>query len=186
MITNKDMQNPEQLTKKLSDRPASQIEIRSHSSILTNKRLDELFSAANNLSIQAFSATTIPNVHWYFSTINQIITETYTLVDVESFSEIVELIKKYWEVYFYFMSATKNSRIDTRKVFDMLFFVNKIDQLIRGALQKKQYFYKVGERDIKDIDRAIEIVRSGGGIFGENKRVQDMDEGEQKSDAPVD
>lgn len=187
MITEGDIKDPEKLTKKLAGRPASQLEIRSHSSILTNKRVHDLFSWADYANIAAFRNTNIPSIHEYFVIINTLIDNTFMLIDKDGLSEVIKLRDKYWDHYHYFMGLKKGDKYQGKRLMDMLFATERMDQLIRAGLQKKQYFYKVGERDIRDIDTAIEIVRKGGGIFGgdtnrENgsahTKVSDVDGGE--------
>lgn len=156
-------------------------EIYSHSSMLTNRRMDFMFQEADVWNYNAFCDPTVDNLKHYFSIVRTIYDRVYTLFDEQQNNKLIEIRNAFLNIYLTFDPEKMTPEQQTEAVFTMFFITEYFDQLIHAYLQKKKYFFRVGEKDIKGLEKSIEVMEKGGGIFGK-KGLQGLVKGEHKSD----
>lgn len=148
-------------------------EIRSHSSVLTNTRLDIIFRKIDMYKEEVWNNLCVPNLKRYFSAIYAAYDNVFPVFSPEENGEIKKGIEAFYTEFFSLLDKKKQN-IDT--CFKMLFILDKINRLIKAYLQKRQYFFKTGAPDIKGIERSIEVIEAGGGFFGGSKQVREPPE----------
>lgn len=168
-IDYKEIARPEKLTKRLSETVPTQNEIRSHSSILTNKRLDILFSWADYYSIMAFDMPGLKTIKSFFSVMETILDNVFMVLDEDGLKEAINMRDIFYREYTKLIEL-EEERLNAADIFRLFFLVKRMNQVIRGNLQKKQYFMKVGKVDTKSMDHAIESIQLGSGIFGQPEK----------------
>lgn len=141
-------------------RGLSKQEIDSHSSALTNQRINELFKIANMAEIEVNSslAPTIQQAVGYHSILVSIYNETSSVYDAdeELYNSINDCVKNGITVANY-LKQNHNA-----KQGDVIWLVNNCTyfrQLIHRGLQKQNYFFRIGRPEPKGIKAALEIFK---------------------------
>ena len=146
------------------DKNASHKEIYSHSSMLTNARLDDVFKGLMSAKTKAWiNPSNLEGINVYFSMLYTLFDEIYPILEPNHNKEIMKSFEDYFRKYF---EMIKNKQTSLKACYILLNYLNKIDRIIKGDLQKKQYFFKIGEKEVKGVEESIRIVSSGGGFFG--------------------
>ncbi len=156
-------------------------EIYSHSSMLTNRRLDLLFQESDVWNYNAFCDPTIENLKRYFSVVRTIYDRVYTLFDEDQNEKLIQIRNAFITEYLKFNPENLEPEQVTEKALLMFFITEYFDQLIHAFLQKKKYFFRVGEKDIKGLEKSIAVMEQGGGIFG-RKGLRGLVKGEHQPD----
>lgn len=147
-------------------------EIRSHSSVLTNLRLDRVFALIDFWKYTAWSNPVLDNIKNYFSALYTCYDVVFPVLNEEENMELKDLFNGFWTT---FLSLTDEDKRNLQSSYKMLIFLDNVNREIRGGLQKRNYFFKLGTPDIKGIDRSYKVLKEGGGLFGyREKQVQRM------------
>lgn len=138
-------------------------EIRSHSSVLTNLRLDVIFSLIDRRKLDAWDNPLLDSIKKYFSAVYTAYDNTWVVFDEAENTELNSLFTQYWNL-FKGLAFEQNRTISN--AYEMLTALDNINRYIKGSLQKRSYFFKLGTPDIKGIDKSYHILKEGGGLFG--------------------
>jgi len=146
---------------KLTDRE----EITSHSSLLTNRRLDIMFLRLDDVGVEAWSNICVPNIKAYFSVLRGIYNNVFSVFDEEENEEI----KKYFGAYnkMFFSLFQEFPEVNRYKVcYEILFVLDHLQKMIIGFLQKRQFFFRMGKPNIKGIEQALALYKKRGKMKG--------------------
>lgn len=138
--------------------------IASHSSFLTNRRIDIVLREVDAWEIQAWSRPKIQHVESYFAALKCLFHEVFTALNESELKLLKNKFEEYWENY---VETLKNQAKHTPKqLYGLLFICDSINRIIRAALQRHGYFFVKIRREPRCIEDVLKIVEGGGGIFG--------------------
>ena len=136
----------------------------SHSSFLTNRRIDEILREMDQAKLRSWRNPCIPNIEEYFSALYCLFDEVFSIFSQKELEKLKTYFSQYWDTYI--SIKTDRSKASIKNLFALLFICDKISQTLRAGLQKYGYFFvKVG-REPKRIEEALAVIERGGGIFG--------------------
>lgn len=138
-------------------------EIRSHSSYLTNIRLDIVFRKLDMCQEEAWKNPCLPNIKDYFAELNCVFSNVFVVFDVDDIKRIKQLFGRYWRL---FVSMQDKGNQTARNMYAMLFVCDEINRVIKGLLQSFNYFFRKEQKAVKTIEKALEVISEGGGFFG--------------------
>lgn len=138
-------------------------EIRSHSSMLTNERIDLLIRRIDVGIENAWMNPCIPSVTDYHASIRNFFINVAAILDDEQATTIMNLFHEFYKNYFTLQTMKKPTY---EQVYTVMFILDRINFLLRFHLQQMSYFFKLGHKPVKGIEAAIKVVQEGGGIFG--------------------
>lgn len=138
-------------------------EIRSHSSVLTNLRLDLVFSLIDRRKLDAWDNPILDNVKKYFSALYTAYDNVWPVLSKEENEELTGLFKNYFTLFF---GLKKESTRTLSTSYQMIGILDFINRFIKGSLQKRSYFFKLGTPDVKGIEASYKVIKEGGGLFG--------------------
>jgi len=153
--------------RKLSDK-----EFSSHSSMLTNERVAILYSGADEAEIMAFTNFNLQFNKRYFAIVNRIFNVTFPIFTNEENQKIIEVKNAYLDEL---LSIDDSTKTDYKKLFVMYLFIERMNQLLTSFMQDRGYFFKLGTRESKSMDSALEVIEAGGGIFGKKHNLSDLE-----------
>ena len=136
----------------------SKQEIDSHSSALTNQRINELFKIANMAEIEVNSSLmpTIQQAVGYHSILISIFNETSSVYDTDgTLSEAILNCVKNGTIVADYLKQSPNV-----KQGDVIWLINNCTyfrHLIHRGLQRQNYFFRIGRQEPKGIKAALEI-----------------------------
>lgn len=153
-------------------------EVRSHSSILTNERINLLLLKVDQNNEICWRQPTLKNVENYMASLITLFNNVFVVFQDER--ELNNIVKLWEDFYSKFLKlrikVTVEEDVSLSDIFALIILLDRINRRIKTALQRMQYFFRVEEMNIKGLDRALEIIESGGGIFGGSGRVQRISE----------
>jgi len=152
---------------RLAEKRIDYEEIASHSSLLTNRRLDIMFQRLDEFRIKAWCNPCIPDVRDFFSVISGIYNNVYIVFDEKENKKILSHFNDFHKIYFSVQTDEEEQSIGN--VYKMLLMLDRIQRLIVGYFQKRRYFFRIEQKDVKGVERAIEVMEQGGGFFGVDK-----------------
>ena len=135
-------------------------DIKSHSSLLTNRRLDTLFERSNEAGIMAWNNICGENIQLYFSILNEIYNNVFPVFEPYENEKIVEAFKKFNTMFW-----NKETRMTLKNCVKMLLILDSIKRMIIGFLQKREYFFRLETKEPRGIEMALEITKRGMGVF---------------------
>jgi hypothetical protein len=144
-------------------------EITSHSSALTNLRIHELFISIDHIKIQSWFEITEKNIRDYYSKISNLYDNVFMIMDSATQDDINFELSSYLKQWFESINNGKVSDININ--ITQLIRLDKVNWIIRANLQKKSYFFREGEHNIKKIEDGLSKLVKGGGIFGGISRI---------------
>jgi len=137
-------------------------EIESHSSALTNMRINELFNLANSAEMNANSmiAPTIQDAIGYHAILLTLYFETNSVYDVneELKEQVEELVKKGEQISNY---LKQNKTVKQQYVELLINNCKKLRYSMQVGLQNMRYFFRFGQHDPKGISASLEIFKIG-------------------------
>lgn len=138
-------------------------EIRSHSSMLTNERIDLVIKRLDLSIEQAWQNPCIPSITDYHAVIRNFFINVQAIIDDKDVKEISNILTEFYKVYY---RSLLNEKITLTEVYQMLHYLDRVNALLRFNLQRLSYFFKMGKKPVKGVKDAISVIRKGGGIFG--------------------
>lgn len=85
----------------------SREEISSHSSLLTNRRLDIMFARLDEVRIEAWNNICVPNLKAYFSVLSGIYNNIFSVFDEEEIKSIKNYFDSYHQLFFFLFHKQK-------------------------------------------------------------------------------
>lgn len=148
------------------EQPINQDQINSHSSVLTNRRLDITLQQINYWKTTSRSKVPpiMPDIQEYFSNLCTLFDDVYTILNPNEILEMKYYFEEYWKLFVLLMSDKSKQNI--QNMYKLLNICNHIDRSLKAGLQKYEYFFRIGTRDVKKIEEGKKILQSGGGFFG--------------------
>lgn len=131
---------------------------------LTVERINKILIDMDINKYKAWTTFDINDVKRYFASVMTFLDEVYVTMTEEELKEIQKNIKTYWDNFTKIL--TDGQPITLNKIITMLTACDKIQQLARFFLQKKEYFFKMSEKEIKRIEDTLKVMKEGGSIFG--------------------
>jgi len=138
-------------------------EIRSHSSFLTNKRLDIVITKLDYYKEEAWATPNIPNIGRYFACLYTLFDNVFSVLHKEHLDNLKILFTDYWNKYNTLQDEKKQS---FRTVYELLFICDEINREMKWSLQRYEYFFKLGTQSVKSTETGLAIIHQGGGFFG--------------------
>lgn len=177
----------------LDPRSLKQGEVLSHSAMLTNKRLDLVFLRLDEVAIDAWSDLTpnLEKIQVYYAVMKQVINNIFPIFNEAENVEIVNGLDNFSLTFFGFIQQPQRDALD---LYRMLFDLDGVHQSVIAYLQKRQYFFRTGERDIKGTARALDVLKRKHKILEEAEQgkaaavaanVAATQEGEQVVEVPL-
>ena len=166
------------LRKYSGDIDADDEDIKSHSSLLTNKTVNELIKEMLYQNYTAYSNPSIDNLIRLFGIVRSVYLITFPLFsDQENESitkarnETSEKINKLSSILLKSSDDDdEDMTIDESLLYDTLFSIERMAARIIASLQiGKHYFFRVGEKDIRSIGKSLEIFENKGGVLSATK-----------------
>lgn len=150
-------------------------EIYSHSSFATNRRLDILFTDADYYNVNTFQNPTLDNIKAYFSVVKAILGNVFCVLTDDKVKAMVKLRNEFYKKFLKF-DTKADEETQLTAAFEMYFLTEHLHQLIIGYLQMQMYFFRIGHKDPKGLEKAIAIIEKGGGVFGGQSTAEDGSE----------
>jgi hypothetical protein len=141
-------------------------EIKSHSSLLTNERIDLILKQVDFWQMESWKKVCVPNVQAYFSSLVTLFTNVFVVFDPEDIESIVKDFNNFWNLY---IKLQEEKEQNLKNVFTLLFICDAINRKIKAILQSFGYFFRKEEKTVKTIERALKVIEEGGGFFGGTK-----------------
>lgn len=141
-------------------------EIKSHSSMLNNKNLFEMFliSSDQNRVYGDFNNIDLIKLKEFFSTIRSIYDETFMVFSEEENKKIIEIRNKIYEKIFSDWTKLPENKLGEALV-SFFFDIEQMYVYIKASLQKQQFFFRKAEANLTGITKALEMFEKRGGIF---------------------
>ena len=153
-------------------------EISSHSSKLNNQRLNLILLEMDRANQACYRNPCLPNLEEYFSAVYTFFNNVWTVFEPEENEKIVRIFKEFFPIYFRVKLSEKAS---LNIIYYLIFLIDRANRLMKGFLQKKQFFFKIGVRKVSGIEESISIVEKGGAFFGGIKGVRRISENSNES-----
>ena len=135
-------------------------EIISHSSMLTNKRLDILFFKLDEIRFEAWTNICVPTVKEYFSLLSGIYNNVFPIFSLEENTKVKEYFDKFHEKFsLVFIKDVEINRYQL--LYACLMILDHIQRLLIGFLQARQFFFRFGRSQIKGIKQALDLYEKG-------------------------
>jgi hypothetical protein len=148
------------------------VEVKSHSSAITNKSLRVWFDEAMDRNHSAFVTPNFSSVTEFFSIVNAIYDQSFGAFSEEDNEAICNKRNQIYNNILYFdwkelqkAESEEDKQILMTKIFETYFAIKDMYTLIIGSFQKQKYFFRTGVETPKGIDNSIKILQSRGGIF---------------------
>jgi hypothetical protein len=138
--------------------------IASHSSFLTNRRIDDILKEIDRTKLNCWRNPCLPNLEEYFSAIYCLFDEVFSVLSKKEIEKLKAYFSRYWETYT--QIKTDRTKQNIKTLYFLLFICDKINQSLRAGLQKYGYFFVKYAREPKRIEEALAVIEAGGGIFG--------------------
>lgn len=143
-------------------------QIASHSSVLTNRRIDIILQKIDYWKEESWARPCVPNVERYFANLYSLFDNVFVVLNQNEIEEIVRCFAKYWELK---NTLQNKENQNLKNVYGMLFICDNLNRIMKAGLQKYEYFFRIGTRDVHRIEDGLKIIHAGGGIFGKVSRV---------------
>jgi len=138
-------------------------EIISHSSMLTNERIDLVIKRLDLSIEQAWQNPCIPTITDYHAVTRNFFINVQAIIDDKDVKEISRILTDFYKAYY---GALLRKELTLTEVYGMLHLLDRVNSLLRYNLQRLSYFFKMGKKGVQGTKDAIGVVRRGGGIFG--------------------
>lgn len=135
----------------------SREEISSHSSLLTNRRLDLMFMRLDDTRFDSWNNICVPNLKAYFSVLSGIYNNVYTIFDEKENKQLKKYFDTYHELFFSLFSRRTEKKRLYQICYKMLFILDHLQRLLTGYLQKRQFFFRLERGKLKGIDDALKM-----------------------------
>lgn len=147
--------------------PIRKDEIASHSSVLTNDRIDNILRAVDNWKINSWIIPSEENVRHYFANVFCLFDNVFMILTADARLIVDNGLRDYLTLWFKLVRNEIEGE-DQKKLtlWHLLTLLDAINWEIRGDLQKYQYFFRTEVKDIKKVEEALIKLKEGGGIFG--------------------
>lgn len=132
---------------------------------LTNERVNRILQEVNLNKYKAWNSFNLQDIQKYFASVLTFFDEVFVALKSEQIERIQTHIRNYWNKYLEIQLKSKD-KVTFNDLVYLLVETDKIQQLIRFYLQSYDYFFRKREKDVKSIEKALEVVMRGGGIFG--------------------
>lgn len=168
-MNQKKQQNTFGLKKKSED--FENQEIKSHSSMINNQIIGNLFATAaeqnKNIGSLTQQSLTLPNLRSFFSTVRAIYDECWMIIDPDTNKQIVKLRDR---IYNDILSDWNNQ--DGNNIWDVLitlfFKIEKMYGMIKSSLQNYQFFFRIESQESADFSKS-DIFGEGENVFKRDK-----------------
>ena len=159
------------------DIDADDEDIRSHSSLLTNKTVNELFREMLLQNFSTYSDPSYDNILRFFGIVRSIYLITFPLFS-DSENEAIsnarnDATKKIHEISVFINENSDDDEevvINQETLYNTLFSIEKMAARIIASLQiGRHYFFRVGEKDIRSMEKSLEIFENKGGVLSATK-----------------
>jgi len=134
----------------------SQEEISSHSSLLTNRRLDVMFARLDEVRVEAWSNTCIPTIRSYFAVVSGIYNNVYPIFELDAHQKIINYFNLYHQLFFKLYGDPEEVN-KLNVCYQILLLLDHIQRMIIGSLQQKQFFFRLNKPQIKGIKQALAL-----------------------------
>lgn len=145
-----------------------QEQISSHSSLLTNKRIDLILQKIDIYKEASWSNPCIPNIEKYFANLYTLFDNIFVLLNKEE----IEKIKYHFNFYWFVKNSLQDRNNQNMKnVFTLLFICDTVNRIMKAALQRYEYFFRFQMKSVARIEDGLKIIEEGGGLFGGVQRI---------------
>jgi len=144
-------------------------EIMSHASALTNLRIDNILKNIDEWKAICWMRQDMTSVEAYFAFLFTLYDNIYPVLDEKDDEKMENLIKKYLSLYF--SMKGDESKWTVKNTFRLILLCDQMNQIMRGSLQKRGYFFRMTESERGGLAKKLEIISQGGGIFAGVQKV---------------
>jgi hypothetical protein len=129
-------------------------EVTSHSSLLTNRRLDLMFMKLDEIRIDAYSNKCVPNIESFHAVLTGIYNNVFPLFEDKENEMIKQHLDLYEQYYQLFFAEDPNVFAICLVLLKILDYLQK---LVIGFMQKRKFFFRTEVKGIKGIDEALRM-----------------------------
>lgn len=129
-------------------------EVTSHSSMLTNRRLDLMFIKLDETRIDAFNNKCVPNIESFHAVLTGIYNNIFPLFEERENKVIKDHLDLYDQYYQLLFAEEPNIYMICLVLLQILDYLQK---LIIGYMQKRKFFFRLEQKSIKGIDEALKM-----------------------------
>lgn len=141
--------------------------VTSHSSFLTNDRIDVILRNMDNWKVLSWQTPTVINISKYFSNLYNFYDNVFMILREEAQTFIQGKFREYFRAWFLMLERQEGEAKDNlMRNYKLLILLDIINYEIKADLQRGQYFFRTEERDIKRIEDGLKKLKEGGGLFG--------------------
>lgn len=151
----------------MADKRFGREEIESHSSALTNKRIDGLLTLVDSAAISAQVAVPPTRYHAidYHSTLMALYLETssaYSQQKVPGIKDTIEACIKKGQFYAFQFKYADQNKLPQFNIELSIQNSMKLQHAMHTALQNLKYFFRFGQHDPKGLKETLKLFEQGG------------------------
>jgi len=130
-------------------------EISSHSSLLTNRRLDIMFARLDEVRVEAWTNTCIPTIKEFYAVLSGIHNNIFPLIKVEDNEKIIIGFNQFDTLY---RRIFTDDGTDKHLILDMILqILDQLQRIMINSLQELQFFFRLQRKQMRGMKEVLEM-----------------------------
>ena len=130
-------------------------EISSHSSLLTNRRLDIMFARLDEVRVEAWTNTCIPTIKEFYAVLSGIHNNIFPLIKVEDNAKIIKGFNQFNDLH---KRLFADDGSDKHLILNMILQIfDQIQRMMINSLQELQFFFRLQRKQMRGMKEVLEM-----------------------------